>query len=123
MGAASEKILKMIINRLTIVPCLEIDGIHVAERDVSIPSVAINALKSRQSQYDDLNDFILHFILIGHEFFDDTDDKYITKFFIESIKSVGVEGALLTIYSMCSRDPQTNKTFEKVDRERITNFL
>ena len=64
MGAASEKILKMIINRLTIVPCLEIDGIHVAERDVSIPSVAINALKSRQSQYDDLNDFILHFCTI-----------------------------------------------------------
>ena len=114
MGASSDKILRMIINRLTIVPCVEIAGIYDAVRDVSIPSIALSALKSRQSLHDDLNDFILHFILIGHEFLDKRDDEYIKEGFIESFQSVGVKSALLTIYSMCRREIITHKDFEKL---------
>ena len=114
MGAASGKILKMIINRLTIVPSVEVDGIFVAETDCSIPSIALDALKSRQSRYNDLNDFILHFILIGHEFLDKRDDEYIKEGFIESFQSVGVKSALLIIYSMCRREIITHKDFEKL---------
>ena len=60
---------------------------------------------------------LLHFILIGHEFLDDRDDEDIKEWFIESMESVGVESALLTIYSMCSRDPRTNKIFVKEGRK------
>ena len=119
MGAASNKILKMIINRLTIVPSLEVDGIYVAEKDISIPSIILDALESRQSKYNDLNDFILHFILIGHEFLDNRDDKDIKEWFIESMESVDVKSALLTIYSMCSRDPRTNKIFVEEGRKPV----
>ena len=108
------KILNMVLNRLTILPCLEVAGIFDAKDEDSITSTVLNALNSQQATYGDLDDFILHFILIGYEFYDRRDDDRLHDNFILGLKSFGVEKALLTIYSMCRREIISHKDFEKL---------
>ena len=109
-----DKILKTVLNRITIIPHLEVAGIFETEgKEDAIAHVVSSALKSRQSKYGDIHDIMVHFILIGYEFYDHRDDDPIGEYIIQGYKSVDLESALLTIFAMQRREIITHRAFEK----------
>ena len=109
-----DKILKTVLNRITIIPHLEVAGIFETDGiEDAISHVVSNALKLRQSKYGDIHNNILHFILIGYEFYDELDDDPIEEYIIQGFKSAGVQSALLTIFAMQRREIITHRAFEK----------
>ena len=91
-----DKILKTVLNRITITPRLEVAGIFETEgKEDAIALVISNALKSRESKYGDIHSSIVHFILIGYEFYDKRDDDPIAEFIIQGFKSADVEFVFL----------------------------
>lgn len=109
-----EKIIKTVMNRLTIVPHLEVAGVFEALSEKTIAITVSDALKLGQSKFGDIHDYIVHFILVGKEFYDRRDDDPIQKHIIEGYTSAGIESALLTIYAMCRREIISHHAFEKL---------
>ena len=97
------------MNRITIIPHLEIAGIFEAKAENAIATTVTEALQNRHSKYNDIHDSILHFILIGHEFYDERDDAPIEHNVIQGFELAGVKSALLTIFAMSRREIITHR--------------
>ena len=102
------------MNRVTIVPHIEVAGVFEADSENKIALTVSDALKLRQSKFGDIHDYILHFIVVGYEFYDRRDDDPIQKYIIEGYTLAGVQSALLTIYAMCRREIISHHAFEKL---------
>ena len=60
----------MIMNRFTIVPHIELGGFLHAAGESDIDQTITKALIKRKFKYDDLDEFIVHFIFIGADYTD-----------------------------------------------------
>ena len=101
--------MRTVMNRITIIPHLEIAGIFEAKAENAIATTVTEALQNRHSKYNDIHDSILHFILIGHEFYDERDDAPIEHNVIQGFELAGVKSALLTIFAMSRREIITHR--------------